>query len=80
MRSMQGRIRAHVSEEFDEETETGKPFLTYLRSADGWVEIDRATEIRVNGRSELRMTAPALKQNAPDEWAKVELGVCPQFG
>jgi hypothetical protein len=53
MDSIDTRIRCHLREEFDAQTEKGKKFLERLRVADGWCQLEDARNIRLDGESEL---------------------------
>lgn len=73
MVDMDGRVTFHASEDFDEDERCLKRFKANLREDDGWVEVDRAVDISVNGISTLRMTPPSDRRADPGEWEVVEL-------
>ena len=73
MRDVKGRVTFHASENFDEDARCLKRFKTNMHEPDGWLEIDRAAEILVNGVSTLRMTPPTDRDADPEEWEVVEL-------
>ena len=73
MVNVEGRVTFHLSQDYDADARHLKRFKSNLVAEDGWVEIDRAMEIRVNGESALRMTPPVHHKDDPDEWEAVEI-------
>ena len=73
MVNMEGRVKFHATEDFDEEVRCLKRFKSNLEDEDGWLEIDRASNIRVNRVSTLLIEPPTNHKSNPDEWEVVEL-------
>lgn len=73
MRDVEGRVTFHASESFDENTRCLKRFKSNAQAEDGWLEVDRAVDIAVNGVSALRMSPPVDRKSDPNEWEAVEL-------
>jgi len=69
----ESRVAVHASEDFDEDARRLKRFKSNLENEHGWVEVDRAVDIMVNGVSALRMVPPPNHKSNPDEWEVVEL-------
>lgn len=53
MTSIDVRVKRHLIEEFDAQTNRGKKFLMRLSSPDGWCQLEEASNIRLNGRRDL---------------------------
>lgn len=73
IRDVNDRVEIHLAEWYDPTKRQLKRFRANLQHPQGWVELDRAVGVTLNGSPHLRLTPPAKRADDPAEYEVVEI-------